>query len=391
MKKLEHGLSFKADELLELVGPDNFDFIKSIGNVITYPDGSLGFIFFYKNEGSYLTRIITYINNNSLSLAQSGPLYKFCYFLNPIKRGINFNLLNYYLITGKLIKAIPHALVLIETYRFEKDVYNDNGLYVCIFYDIINHMIKRGTISIEQLTSEDIKGMEKIKNFVDTFRETTLISLLEGSLYSMVSITDDNISAIIELALNGYYSLAYILSRSISNQNNPYFVPLKRFLNFYNLYVFDKISSKSRMQKTDMELWLLIVSKRYRVLKEIYSAPFIASYLSTRKQYKQKIGPMKRIIEELLKLESMTKEEILAYAEEASRQNGEEKELYDMILNGEFISAYKKLSECDGNGNKKMYFLLETLYDAVMGNIMNPLDPNHVLILQTMANIKQLN
>ena len=136
---------------------------------------------------------------------------------------------------------------------------------------------------------------------------------------------------------------------------------------------------------------MVILSKRYRVLKEIYSAPNIARYLSNGAQYKQKIDPMKKIIEELLKLESMTKEEILAYAEETSHQEGESEELYDMILNGEFIRAYKQLSQSDDNENKKMRFLLEMIYDAVMGNVMDPLNPSHALVLQSMANIKQLN
>ena len=93
----------------------------------------------------------------------------------------------------------------------------------------------------------------------------------------------------------------------------------------------------------------------------------------------------------MLKLESMTKEEILVYAEETSHQEGESEELYDMILNGEFIRAYKQLSQSDDNENKKMRFLLEMIYDAVMGNVMDPLNPSHALVLQSMKNIKQLN
>lgn len=390
MERLENGLHFKCDELKELVGADNFDFIKGIENVISTPNGEHDFIFFYKDEAFYLNSIKGYINNKSLNLEQSGPLYQLCYLLNHKRRGINYNLLNYYLITGELIKAIPHALELAESYRAEKNVYNDNGLYVCIFYDIIEYMIRSGLISKGKLSSEDIESMERIKAFIDQFRETMLISLLEGNLHSNdVRITDDKISAIVELTLNRNYSLAYFLSQSLGYENNLF--SLKRFLAFYHHYVFGTIKESSRRKNTNTELWMVILSKRYRVLKEIYSAPNIARYLSNGAQYKQKIDPMKKIIEELLKLESMTKEEILAYAEETSHQEGESEELYDMILNGEFIRAYKQLSQSDDNKNKKMRFLLEMIYDAVMGNVMDPLNPSHALVLQSMANIKQLN
>jgi hypothetical protein len=307
--------------------------------------------------------------------------------------GINFNLFLNCLQNGEFLKAASYIIYLVEQYDANSNYIYENEIYLCILNNIICFMIDNELLDSRCLTEEDCQNIERLKELSNRCEEKGLNSLIENNIrYGKRKIVlPDKISAIIELILYTHCGLASMISSSLQSQEKEGFNTLYHVLEVFHRSVFSKMKLDGYIDYKNALIDKLIIGRRYKVLKYLYSVPNVASLLSGQENYSQKIKAMIVVLDELLKLEGMSKDKFDEYV--ASLPIGthidESESVFDMVIGHDFMSAYELLRKTDGRGSHKLYFLLEQYVNAVRPNMPNPnmVGPHTAVVLS----LAQLN
>ena len=394
MRRVEKGIVIHEDELIAYLGEELFGKLLA-DNYLQLEACSENPTYIITNENSeiFIIRAIQYAKKFD-TLDEKVPIYKLCNMINPQRRGITYKLYVYCMLNNRFVDAISYILNLVEGAEYEPNTFYENIFCLCVLYDIVERMINTGRI--DQSIRESA-GYIRFKALAKKYKDKFLTSLMEGSLLeepkprNSFEVTDseepdtnpidENIGAVIELALYGYYSLAWKISHTLSISEHPKFKFVFSILYEYKKAVLNHVKRESIRDTDDEAMVTLILGRRYRLLKRIYTTPHIAGFLSFQINYQKKIELMIMVLDELIKLEEMSKEDFEIYVSTLKTVDLPIEESLDtkplalaanMIRNGDLVSAYYTLLKTQGRGCHKLFFLLEQYVNAVRPFLPNP-------------------